>query len=89
MDLNLTQLSERVGDTGDFISIDRDKCVGCGNCVNMCLVALWKIRGGKAYIDDDYKVKCLECSACWQVCDSGAINFQYPAGGTGVVYKKG
>ncbi|NVM52137.1 MAG: 4Fe-4S binding protein [Candidatus Helarchaeota archaeon] len=89
MKIELSEISERVGDPGDFLSVDHEKCVGCGNCVKICIVNIWRMRGGLAYIADDYKEKCLECGGCWQVCDAEAVNFKYPAGGTGVVYKKG
>jgi len=50
---------------------------------------LWKKKDGVVYIAEDYKSKCLECASCYQVCDAGAINFQYPAGGTGIVIEQG
>ena len=47
------------------------------------------MRGGIAKLRDDYKETCLECAACFSVCEAGAIDFSYPAGGTGVVYLNG
>ena len=66
-----------------------DKCVGCRRCVLICVVNLWRIRGGVASIVENYQEKCLECGGCYSVCDAGAIDFSYPAGGTGVVYLNG
>ena len=43
----------------------------------------------KITISKDYKEKCLECGACYQVCEPDAISFQYPKGGTGIIYEKG
>jgi len=37
----------------------------------------------------EYKSRCVECGSCALVCEPGAIDFNYPAGGTGVVYLKG
>ena len=90
MKIELDKISERApGDPGDFIKLDLDKCTGCGNCAMVCVVTLWKIRGGKAVLSENYKNKCLECAACFSVCDPRAIDFSYPAGGTGVVYLQG
>ncbi len=50
---------------------------------------LWKKRDGTVYIVEDYTSECLECGACAQVCESDAIEFRFPAGGTGVVIKQG
>jgi len=50
---------------------------------------LWRKIDDKIVISEDYKEKCLECAACYQVCEPNAINFQYPMGGTGIVYERG
>ena len=89
MKIELEKISEHVGDTGDFIKLNVEKCNGCGRCAIVCVVNVWLVRGGKAQLKGDYKEKCLECAACYSVCDIGAIDFSYPAGGTGVVYLKG
>ena len=88
-DFDLESISTHVGDTGDFISIDNEKCNNCGRCLVICIKNLWKKKDGKVYIVDDYKTRCVECGSCGQVCEPGAIDFSYPAGGTGVVYEKG
>jgi ferredoxin like protein len=34
--------------------------------------------------------QCFECGTCYQVCNrEGAISWAYPAGGDGVVFRKG
>ena len=88
-DFDLESISTHVGDTGDFISIDNEKCNNCGRCLVICIKNLWKKKDGKVYIVDDYKTRCVECGSFGQVCEPGAIDFSYPAGGTGVVYEKG
>ncbi|MFX1582939.1 MAG: 4Fe-4S binding protein [Promethearchaeota archaeon] len=50
---------------------------------------LWKKRGDTVYIVDDYPSHCLECGACAQVCESDAIRFRFPAGGTGIIIEQG
>ena len=50
---------------------------------------LWRKKENTIFIVEDYQTKCLECGACYQVCDPNAISFKYPAGGTGIVYEQG
>ncbi|MFX1571750.1 MAG: 4Fe-4S dicluster domain-containing protein [Promethearchaeota archaeon] len=89
MNFELDGLTKRIFGTGDFISIDYNKCNNCERCLIICVMNLWRKKDGIIHIVDDYQSKCLECAACYQVCDSGAIQFQYPAGGTGIVIEKG
>ena len=89
MKIELERLSKHISGTSDFISIDTQKCNGCSMCAIICVVNLWKIKEGVAYIVENYKEKCLECGSCAQVCEPEAIKFTYPAGGTGIVYEYG
>ncbi|MFX0070788.1 MAG: indolepyruvate ferredoxin oxidoreductase subunit alpha [Candidatus Hermodarchaeota archaeon] len=89
MKIDLEGLTKHISGTGEFIKIDQNKCNGCGLCVKVCIANLWGFQQSIAYIRDDYKEKCLECGSCYTVCEPGAIKFQYPAGGTGVIYEKG
>ncbi len=90
LNIELKKISQRApGDTGDFIKLNEDKCIGCRKCTIVCVVNLWQMRGGIAKLRDDYKENCLECAACFSVCEAGAIDFSYPAGGTGVIYLNG
>ncbi|MHA1144367.1 MAG: 4Fe-4S binding protein [Candidatus Helarchaeota archaeon] len=83
------QLIHKEGDPGDFIKVEREKCIACKKCLIACPLNLWYMDDGKANIREKYKEICLECASCWQVCDYGAIIFNYPKGGTGVVFKHG
>lgn len=89
MNINVDMISKHVEGTGDFISIDQGKCNNCGRCLVICVMNMWKRKDGKIYLSEEYKNKCVECAACYQVCQTGAISFRYPAGGTGVVYEQG
>lgn len=89
MKIEINGLTKHISGTGDFISLDNSKCNNCGKCILVCLVNLWRKESNKIYISEDYKENCLECAACYQVCEAGAINFNYPKGGTGVIYEKG
>ena len=89
MKIELEGITHRVPVTKDFIKVDESKCTGCGRCLVICVVNLWKMEDGIASIRDNYKEKCLECASCYQVCSTGAIEFEYPEGGTGIVYLQG
>ncbi len=53
------------------ITVDLEKCTGCGECVNMCPNEVYKIEGGKAVVGktDD----CSNCQSCTSVCEPQAI----------------
>lgn len=70
-----------VSGAGDFISVNPDLCVGCGDCMKVCLGGCYAIREKKAVIRS--LDTCLECGACWYVCAHEAILFSWPKGGTG------
>ena len=53
------------------VSVDADKCVGCGECVDVCPVEVYELNDGKsvpAHEDD-----CLGCESCVEVCEANAI----------------
>ena len=80
-------LSEVIPATRDFIRLDEERCTGCGNCAVVCPMDLWELRDEKAVLSGDYKGKCTECGSCFIACEEDAIDFTYPPGGTGVVFK--
>jgi NAD-dependent dihydropyrimidine dehydrogenase PreA subunit len=72
---------EWVGKSGDFIKIDEDKCIGCLNCVKVCLGDCFEMVEKRVRIKS--LDKCMECASCWYVCQAEAIIFSWPPGGTG------
>lgn len=66
------------------IKIDKDKCVGCGRCIDVCPGTLiYKDKENKAYIK--YEKNCWGCTACLKECKVAAIKYYLGAdiGGNG------
>lgn len=82
-------LTKHIPSRVDFILIDQNKCNRCGRCILVCVANLWRKIDNNISISEDYKERCLECAACYQVCEADAIEFRYPSGGTGIIYEKG
>jgi len=60
---------ENIND-GSQITIDYDKCVGCGMCTIVCPVGNFYLKANKAY---RYKEQCEFCLACAHRCLTNAI----------------
>ncbi len=56
---------------GYKITIDLDKCVGDGECVDVCPVEVFVLKDGKAVAEN--AEECLGCESCVEVCDQEAI----------------
>ncbi len=57
------------------ITVDKDKCTGCGSCVDACPQGVFEIGDdGKSNVvnPDD----CVECCACVEACPSDAIQHE-------------
>jgi Fe-S-cluster-containing hydrogenase component 2 len=52
------------------VSIDNEKCEGCGICVPLCPVHAISILNGKAFIDQN---RCTDCLQCINECPNDAI----------------
>ena len=75
------------GETGEFITVDAEKCTACGLCARFCARGVWEKSGG-TYRPARLSA-CAECGACWNVCAAGAVTFGEPRGGTGVRFTFG
>ena len=51
-------------------SIDKEKCVGCGVCRDVCPAHAITIENGRAHID---RGRCIHCFCCQEFCPRGAM----------------
>ena len=58
-----------------MLTIELDRCDGCGACVEVCPEEAIQLVGGLAQIDSEL---CTECEACVQACPTGAIRVARP-----------
>jgi NAD-dependent dihydropyrimidine dehydrogenase PreA subunit len=51
--------------------VDVEKCIGCGECVEVCPVDVYELRDGKSVVvmEED----CLGCESCIEVCEEEAV----------------
>ena len=53
-----------------MITIDGERCTGCGACMEVCPTGALYLVDGKATVD---VTLCRECEACLAICPTGAI----------------
>jgi NAD-dependent dihydropyrimidine dehydrogenase PreA subunit len=53
------------------LTLNLEKCTGCGVCTQVCPHAVLEMRKGKAAIAS--LDRCMECGACTQNCAFGAL----------------
>ena len=56
---------------GYRVIVDTQKCIGDGECVDVCPVEVYEMRDGKAVAVN--MEECLGCESCVEVCDQKAI----------------
>ena len=52
------------------VTIDKEKCTGCGACVDICPVDALKLEDDKAVVDPE---TCIDCGTCVDECPVEAI----------------
>jgi len=55
----------------EMTRIIREKCDGCGNCIEVCPFNVLKIEKGKAVVKNPER--CRKCGACVSACPNNAI----------------
>jgi NAD-dependent dihydropyrimidine dehydrogenase PreA subunit len=58
-----------------MLTIELDRCDGCGVCVEVCPEGAIQLVGGLAQIRSEL---CTECEACVRACPNGAIKVARP-----------
>jgi NAD-dependent dihydropyrimidine dehydrogenase PreA subunit len=56
------------------VTVDTDKCTGCGECVDVCPVEVYEMQEGKSSAANEEE--CLGCESCVEVCESSAITVE-------------
>jgi len=53
------------------IILDQEKCIGCGECVDICPVEVYELQDEKAVPVN--AEECVGCESCVEVCEQEAI----------------
>lgn len=57
------------------VTIDQDKCEGCGECAESCPADILSFEDGKAFVSGEAE-ECMGCETCVSVCPAGACAIQ-------------
>jgi NAD-dependent dihydropyrimidine dehydrogenase PreA subunit len=68
---NLKSTYEEDKQMGYEVVVDKDKCEGCEECVEVCPVDVFEMEDGKSVVVNGEE--CLGCESCVEVCDEEAI----------------
>jgi len=56
------------------VEVNAEKCVGCGECVDICPVEVFELQDEKSV--PVYAEECLGCESCIEVCEEEAITLE-------------
>ena len=75
-------------DKDAHIKVNEEICRKCPHqiCTYVCPVENYTLDGDKVVFSWE---GCLECGTCNIACDQGAITWDYPRGGFGILYRLG
>lgn len=54
-----------------MVAVDKNKCDGCGTCVNVCPQSVFKMEGDKS--EPVNMSECINCLTCVENCPQQAI----------------
>ncbi|HVO40841.1 MAG TPA: mercury methylation ferredoxin HgcB [Spirochaetia bacterium] len=63
---------------GETLRLDGELCNGCGRCIEVCPHEVFVMTDAKAWIAD--RAACMECGACANNCEPGAITVRAGVG---------
>ncbi len=89
LDKNLSTL-KYTPDTESHLKPCQDDCKVCKNrpCVNACPAGVYEWLEDEKIMLVKYE-NCLECGACRILCERQSLNWEYPKGTKGVMFKRG
>ncbi len=56
------------------VTVDPEKCVGCGECVDICPVEVYELQDEKSVSVNEEE--CVGCESCIEVCEEDAIQIE-------------
>jgi NAD-dependent dihydropyrimidine dehydrogenase PreA subunit len=59
---------------GFKITLDREKCTGCEECLEVCTAGVFNMRNGRAVAVNANE--CIGCQSCIEACEQHAISIQ-------------
>jgi NAD-dependent dihydropyrimidine dehydrogenase PreA subunit len=54
--------------------VNAEKCVGCGDCIDVCPVSVYELQDGKSVVV--HEEECVGCQSCVEVCEQEAITVE-------------
>lgn len=62
------------------IRYDLEKCVGCGKCMNICPMDVFRFNAAMKKSVIEYPESCISCGQCFYYCPAGSLavdNYAY------------
>ena len=69
---------------GDKARVDREKCLGCGECLEHCRFGALSMAEGRAVINE---YACEGCGVCAHICPAGAVSLEADLAGRQELYR--
>ena len=54
-----------------MVEVDKDKCTGCEECINICPQEVFDLVDGKS--EPTRADECVDCQSCVEACPEGAV----------------